>query len=71
VEYENKDQADAAIEGMDGKKLLGQQVHVDYAFVKGPCFSCGFQPAPLCLARAGFCRRDARRRPSSWWSPLT
>lgn len=35
VEYENKDQADAAIEGMDGKKLLGQEVHVDYAFVKG------------------------------------
>ena len=35
VEYANKDEADAAIEALDGKKLLGQDIHVDYAFVKG------------------------------------
>ena len=36
VEYGSKQEAEAAIAGMDGKELLTQTVHVDWAFSSGP-----------------------------------
>jgi RNA-binding protein 8A len=34
IEYAQKREADAAISSMNGQKLLGQDVHVSWAFVK-------------------------------------
>ncbi len=37
VEYERKEEAENAIASMNGKPLLGQNVSVDWAFIKGTC----------------------------------
>lgn len=34
VEYKNRKEAEAAIDGMDGQEILGKQIRVDWAFVK-------------------------------------
>ncbi|OIT03058.1 hypothetical protein A4A49_33735, partial [Nicotiana attenuata] len=36
IEYENFEEAERAINEMDGKELLTQPIHVDWAFSKGP-----------------------------------
>ncbi|XAR60350.1 hypothetical protein NMG60_11033683 [Bertholletia excelsa] len=36
IEYENFDEAQKAIKGMDGTELLTQTINVDWAFSKGP-----------------------------------
>uniref|UniRef100_A0A0G4H5U6 RNA-binding protein 8A n=1 Tax=Chromera velia CCMP2878 TaxID=1169474 RepID=A0A0G4H5U6_9ALVE len=36
IEYEQFDEAQAAIHAMNGKELLSQPVHVDWAFVRPP-----------------------------------
>ncbi|XP_016515533.1 RNA-binding protein Y14A isoform X2 [Nicotiana tabacum] len=36
IEYENFEEAERAINEMDGKELLAQPIHVDWAFSKGP-----------------------------------
>ena len=36
VEYTNKDDAKAAIDALNGKELLTQVIHVDWAFTSGP-----------------------------------
>jgi RNA-binding protein 8A len=36
VEFSSKQEAEAAIAEMDGKELLTQTVHVDWAFSAGP-----------------------------------
>merc|ERR1712046_244309 len=36
IEYESKQEADAAIKGMDGQMLLDSRLSVSWAFAKGP-----------------------------------
>ena len=36
IEYENYEEAQRAIESMDGAELLTQTISVDWAFSKGP-----------------------------------
>jgi RNA-binding protein 8A len=36
IEYTTQGEAQAAIDGADGEKLLEQTIHVDYAFVRAP-----------------------------------
>merc|ERR1712014_153850 len=36
IEYESKQEADAAIKGMDGQMLLDSRLSVSWAFSKGP-----------------------------------
>lgn len=35
IEYEKKEEAEKAIEEMDGQQLLGKEIHVTWAFKKG------------------------------------
>ena len=46
LEFAQRREAEAAIAGMDGKALLGQGVHVSWAFVKdsGPAGGAGRAP---------------------------
>lgn len=37
IEYKEKAEAEAAIDAMDGYKIMGQEITVDWAFVKGQC----------------------------------
>jgi RNA recognition motif-containing protein len=36
IEYKEKEEAKSAIENMDGKLMLDQEVRVDWAFVNAP-----------------------------------
>merc|ERR1719359_171577 len=36
IEYESKQEAEAAIKGLDGQNLLDSRLHVSWAFGKGP-----------------------------------
>lgn len=36
VEFESYKSAQAALEAINGKEILGQKVQVDWAFIKGP-----------------------------------
>lgn len=36
IEYENFNEAKNALNGMNGKKINGQDISVSWAFVKGP-----------------------------------
>lgn len=44
VEYESRNEADAAIAGSNGTELLGQRVQCDYAFVKPPTSAADKKP---------------------------
>jgi hypothetical protein len=58
IEYAQKREAEAAISKMDGQQLLGQDVHVSWAFVK----DAGAGADPSAAASGSGAVRASRRR---------